>query len=224
MGVWDDDRYRLLAGLAEELKLPLLQIARISELENNQAITHTAEMALKLIDGYVLGIPTTEQTALRLEPIAISSVLYDAAEALRPLAKQNGCEIRVSIGAKMPPVMGDRRLLEQAFTILGYELLRAITDESKPVVTFAMHRRKSHITAGIFTDNPGLTTDAYRRAGALMGLARQTLPGGSSSNGAGIFIADSLLAGMASSFKIARYNKQVGLAASLLPSTQMQLV
>lgn len=224
MGIQDDYSYRLLGALAEELKLPLLQIARLSELENNPATKLTAEMALNLIDGYVLGMQSEEQTALRLEPVTISSILYETAEVLKPLASQNGCEVRIDISARLAPVMGDRRLMQHAFTILGYELLHGLTEAHKPVLTLAMHRSKSQIIAGIFTDNAGLTTDAFRRAKALVGLARQTLPGGSSINGAGIFIADNLLVGMASSFKVARHNKQVGLAASLVPSRQLELV
>lgn len=224
MGAQDDYSYRLLEALAEELKLPLLQIARMSELEDSRDIKQTAEIALRLIDGYVLGMQSEEQVTLRLEPLTMSSILYETAEALKPLARRNGCEVRVDIGTKLAPVMGDRRLLQHAFTILGYELLHGLAETSKPTLTFAMHRSNSQVVAGVFSDSPGLTTDAFRRAKALMGVARQTLPGGLSANGAGIFIADCLLHGMASSFRVARHNKQLGLAASLLPSHQLQLV
>lgn len=221
-----DDNYRLLAALAEELKLPLLQIARSSELDKNETIQQTSEMALKLIDSYVLGIQTTDQTTLQLEPVTLASILYDTAEVLRPLARQNGYEIIIDVGGKIGPVMGDRRVLQHAFTVLGYELMNANSDgeNTKPVLTLATHRSKSSVVAGIFTDNPHLTTDAFRRARALVGSARQTFPSGTAANGAGIFIADTLLRNLSSSFKIARHNKQVGLAATLLPSQQLSIV
>jgi hypothetical protein len=216
--------FRLLSALAEELKLPLLQIARRSELKGEVEIQYSSEMAMKLIDSYVLGMQSADQISLKLEPVTLSSVLYDSAEALQPLAKQNGYELRVDVGGKIGPVMGDRQLLQHAFTVLGYELMNSTSEERRPVITLATHRAKSNVVAGIFTDNPGITADAFRRAKALVGAARQTMPSGSAANGAGIFIADSLLKNLSSSFKIARHNKQTGLAATLLPSQQLALV
>lgn len=224
LGMPSDADYRLLTALAEELKLPLLQIARSSELSGSETLQNVAEMALKLLDGYVLGLQSSEQTSLRLEPVTLSSILYDTAEALSPIANQQGYELRVDISGKFGPVMGDRRTLQTAFTVLGYELMTAPADDTKPVLTLATHRGKPGIVAGIFTDNPLLSTDALRRARALVGTARQTIPVSSSANGAGIFIADNLLKSLSSSFKIARHHKQTGLAATLLPSRQLQLV
>src|SRR5262245_24686489 len=86
----------LLLALAEQLKLPLLQIARQAELESLQPsestipnIRTTADSALKLIDSYVLGVQLATQEAgiFEAEPVSISSVLYDTAAELAPLAK-----------------------------------------------------------------------------------------------------------------------------------------
>ncbi len=201
-----------------------MQIARESELNGTVESKQTAEMAIALIDGYVLGLQTAEQTRLVLEPVTLSSVLYDTAEALRPTARQQGYELRVDIDGKYGPVMGDRRSLQTAFTVLGYELMTSPSEEGDNVLTLATHRSNGNIVAGIFSDNPLLTADAFRRAKALAGTAHQTIPAGSPANGAGIFIADNLLRSLASSFKIARHHKQTGLAATLLPSSQLQLV
>ena len=181
-------------------------------------------MALKLLDGYVLGLQPEEQLSLQLEPVTLASVLYDTAQALEPIAKQQGYSLRVDIGGKFGPVMGNRHTLQTAFTVLGYELMTAPAGDDDPILTLATHRGKPGVVAGIFTDNPLLTTDAFRRAKALIGTARQTLPGGSAVNGAGIFIADNLLNTLYASFKIARHNKQTGLAATLQPSRQLSLV
>lgn len=224
MPMQSDADYRLLTALAEELKLPLLQIARSNELAGNDTTQHIAEMAIKLVDGYVLGLQPVEQTSLRLEPVTMASILYDTAEALAPVAHQQGYTLKVDVGGKFGPVMGDRRTLQTAFTLLAYELMTAPSADNSPVLTLATHRGKPGIVAGIFTDNPQLTTDALRRARALVGTARQALPSNSAANGAGIFIADNLLRTIASSFKIARHQKQTGLAATLMPSRQLQLV
>jgi len=221
----DDSSYRLLTALAEELKLPLIHIARSTEKLGDSTSQMRAEMALRLIDGYILGLQTNEQLALQLEPVTLASILYDTAEVLAPIAQERGYDLRVDVGGRYGPVMGDRKVLEQAFTILGFELMSApAEEEATPTLTLATHRSKAGIVAGIFTDNAAISTDAFRRAKILLGSARQPMPAVTASSGAGIFIADSLLQTLSSSFKISRHHKQVGLAATLVPSRQLQLV
>src|SRR5690606_15559221 len=120
-------------------------------------------------------------------------VLQDTAHELSKTARQQGYAIQLDVGGKYGPIMGNRRLLQYAFTVLGYELMQIPEEDIKPVITLASHQSKGNIVAGIFTNNAQLTTDAFRRAKALLGSARQTLPQGPASNGAGIFIADSLV-------------------------------
>ena len=214
----------MLTALAEDLKLPLLQLARASEASGQAAQQRTAEMALRLIDGYILGLQTADQTILALEPVTLSSVLYDVAEELAPLAKQRGYELEVVISGKQGPVMGNRRVLQYAYTLLGYELMQAAGDEDRPSFTLATHSSKKGVVAGVYTANTHLTADAMRRARVLLGHAHQTLPAGSASNGAGVFIADNLIRSLASSLRVARHNKQAGLAATFLPSQQLTIV
>ena len=58
-----DEQVRLLRALAEQLKLPLIQIARGAELAHQQKdmssyadISYTADMTLRLIDSYLLSV------------------------------------------------------------------------------------------------------------------------------------------------------------------------
>lgn len=224
MGMPNNSDSRLLAALAEELTLPLLQIARMAEFSNDYEVQRRAEMGLRLINGYVLSLNSSDQLSLRIEPVTLSSVLHDAAETLRPLAKEQGYRLEVDIDGKFGPVMGDRRLLEQAFTILGYELMQVPSENFKPVITLATHRSKLGIVAGVFTNNSELTTDSLRRARILLGTARQTISKTSSSTGAGIFVADALIQALSSTLRIARHHKQTGLATTLIPSQQMKLI
>lgn len=225
MGMPDDYSYRLLTALAEELKLPLMHIARSAEMRGDSTSKIRADMALRLIDGYVLGLQTNNQLVLQLEPVTLASILYDAAEVLAPIAQERGYTLHLDVAGKYGPIVGDRRVLKQAFTLLGYELMSAPAEaQAAPTLTLATHRGKSGVIAGIFTNNAAVTTDAFRRAKVLMGSARQPIPAVSATSGAGIFIADSLLQSLSSSFKISRHHKQVGLAATLIPSRQLQLV
>lgn len=224
MSAYVYNNFRLLEALAEELKSPLIQIARESEILELADMQARSEMALRLIDGYTLGLQFEQQTVLQLEPVTLSSILQDVAHELSKTAKQQGYAIRVDLGGKYGPVMGNRRTLQHAFTLLGYELMQVPEEDIKPVITLASHASNKNIVAGIFTNNAALTTDAFRRAKALVGTARQTMPIGPSTNGAGIYIADNLVRGLASSFKVAKHHKQTGLAATFAPSQQLQIV
>ena len=63
----------LLTALADHLRLPLLQIARLSELDHVQAlprINNISTQALRLVDAYVMA---RSQTSLELEPVLVRS-------------------------------------------------------------------------------------------------------------------------------------------------------
>ena len=72
---------RLLQALAEQIKLPLLQIARQAELAKmgNDPHAHldsmelTADTALRLIDNYLLSTRLTQEN-IHLEPVSFSSI------------------------------------------------------------------------------------------------------------------------------------------------------
>lgn len=201
-----------------------MSIARQSELSKDKASMHIAEMALRLIDGYVLGLQTSNQVAFELEPVTLSSIFYDAAEELRPIARTRGYEIKVDVGGRFGPIMGNRRVLQNAFVVAGFELMSAPADGTQPILTLGSHKSKGTIVAGVFTNNSHLSADAFRRARALIGSAQQVLPNGSTGSGAGIFIADSLLKDMATPLRVAHHQRQAGLASTFLPSQQLRLV
>jgi hypothetical protein len=221
---------RLLRALAEQLKLPLLHIARAAELgiktgqEMQGTIMQTADMALQLIDGYLLTTDLHSQQVLELEPVSISAILHDTAQRLAPLAEQYGCEVDVHLSGKYAPVMAHRQSLEIAFTMLGYAFIEAGVTAGERRMILGAHRSKNGLVAGIFGDQPGLSTDMYRRARALYGTARQPFTSVTPAAGAGVFIADSLLSPQSSPLHVAYHQKLAGLAATLLPSHQLRLV
>lgn len=228
MPVASQTHERLLQTLAEQLKLPLMQIARQAELEGgetNESIRYTADMALQLIDGYLLGTALGRQQSLELEPVSLSSLLHDTAHKLTPLARDYNCSIEVDLGGKYEPVMAHPASIQAAFTVLGYSLVESRIDNGKKHnLILGTHRSRGGLVAGFFTEEPGLTTDAYRRARALYGTARQPMPGVSAAASAGIFLADSILTSMEAPLHNARHRKRAGLAATLLTSKQLQLV
>ncbi len=222
---------RLLVALAEQLKLPLLQIARSAELAQlegaEQLSTGTlqiAQSALQLIDSFLLGT-ATEQGSLALEPVSLSALVTDTAHELSPFAKQYGCDIRVSLGGRYGPVMAHRKSLQAALSTLAYSFIGATDDENlgKADIVLGVHKSSHGMVAGVFAKDSGLSSDLFKRAKALYGTAIQPLSRTNSTSSAGVFIADSLLQNMAATLRVAHHKKMTGLATTLLPSQQMRL-
>jgi hypothetical protein len=223
---------RLLRALAEQLKLPLLQIARQAELAHAAediaslaTISYVADTALRLVDGFLLSSEIGGQQRFELESVSVSSVLQDTAHKLAPLAKQNNCELELSLGGKYGPVMAHRQSLESALMLLGYSLIETRTvEDRRHRVVMAAHRSASGLVAGVFDNQPGLSTDMFRRGQALYGNARSSMPAMSGSSGAGVFVADNLLRAMEAPLHVARHHKLTGLATTLHQSSQLSLV
>ncbi len=223
---------RLLRALAEQLKLPLTQIARSAELAASTqdpaalgVIGYIADTALRLVESFLLSSDLQGQKALELAPVSVSSVLHDTAHRLEPLARQNNCDIEIHLSGKYGPVMAHQESLESALTLLGYSLIEARAGEGRRhEVVLGAHRSARGLVTGIFDNRPGLSTDIFRRGRALYGDARQAMPVVTGTNGAGIFVADTLMRAMATPLHVARHNKLAGLAVTLHPSQQLQIV
>lgn len=218
---------RLLRALAEQLKLPLTQIARMSEAGPGAElhIRQVADAAIRLVDGYLLSSQLHNQQSLELEPVSLSSVLADTAYTLMPLAAEHNCDISVSLGGKYGPVMAHRESLSSALLLLGYSLIEERPRiEQRHEVVLGVHKSARGLVAGVFDNQPGLSMDVFRRGRAIYGSARTSMPPSSSVSGAGVFVADALLGAMSAPLKVARHHKLTGLAATLHPGAQLQLV
>lgn len=227
---------RLLLNLAEHLKLPLLQITQSAELarltdqpfQQLETIELTAESTLKLLDNYLFSTHLAqERIAAELEPVSLSAVLHSVAQDLHRFAAQYQCELQLHLSGRYEPIMAHRAGLEAALTSLGYVFIEAqgsAKHDHKPLVKLAAHRGKKGVVAGMFADTEGLSSDMYRRAHKLYGRARQPLTGLSAVDGAGVFIAESILSAMSARLRVARHQKLTGLAATFMPSHQLAMV
>ena len=223
---------RLLRALAEQLKLPLLQIAREAELAQSSndlkalnSISYTADMALRLVDSYLLSVQLQSLPTLDLEPVSVSAVLQDTAHYLSQLAKQYDCDLEVHLSGKYSPVMAHRKSMESAFATLGYAFIESIpAAEQKHKVILGAHKSSKGLVAGIFGNQEGINADMYRRGMALFGTARQSVPVLSPQSGAGVFVAESLLKNMETTLQVSRHSKLSGLAATFVQSQQLSLV
>jgi len=232
-----NDQEKMFLGLAEQVARPLYSIARLSELavatdpatfaEHWQAVQMIAESSLQLIDSYALSLRVHGKiTGLRLEPISISSLLYDTASVLAPYARQYGVRLELDPGPKMQPIIADREVLRSAMASLGqvFVIAQAEAEAGSPV-RLSAHKSRYGVVAGLYSSSASLLgTDSLRRAQSVQGKARQPLQQLVSGPAAGVFIADSLLQALSAKLHVARYRSLTGLAATLQPSQQLQIV
>lgn len=224
---------QLLLSVAEQLKLPLLQIARQAEIgqltkaTDLAAIQATADTALRLLDNYVLGVRLAlDKHLLELEPVSVSSVLYDSGQELTRLARNYGVDLELHIGGRFGTVMANRVGLQSALVSLGAALIEALPALEQPQLRLqlATHRSRYGIVAGLYTDTQQITSEALRHGRQLMGGSRQPLTEISHTAGAGVFVAESILHAMQLKLQASRHNGLFGLGTVLLPNHQMQLV
>lgn len=224
---------QLLLGVAEELKLPLLQIARqaeqgqLSGKTDIAKIRSTAQSALLLLDNYALGVRLSQSSQqLDVEAISISSVLYDAGQQLDSLAKTYGVKLELNIAGRYAPVMANRLGLQAALTSLGAALIEAIPALEAPQLKLqlATHRSRYGIVAGLYTDTKQLTNDALQKGRRLQGQSRQPLLNLTHTSGAGIFVADAILQAMNLKLRASRHQGLYGVGTVLQSNNQLQLV
>ncbi|HSX46353.1 MAG TPA: hypothetical protein VLG27_05150 [Candidatus Saccharimonadia bacterium] len=224
---------QLLLGVAEELKLPLLQIARQAEqmqLEGKADLSQiqtTADMALNLVDNYALGVRLAlEPEQLEPEAVSVSSVLYDTGHQLDALAKSYGVELELNIAGRYGPVVAHRKGLQAALVSLGAALIEALPaqETTQLKLQLATHRCRYGIVAGLYAETPALSNQILQKGRALQKQGRQPLLNVSHTSGAGIFVADSILRAMNLRLRASRHHRLYGLGAVLQPNHQMQLV
>ena len=228
----------LLMSVAEQIKLPLMHIARKTELarllgqttpDDLLQIQTTADSALSLLDNYVLAVRLSLESKyepLPVEPVTVSSILYDVGHQLSQYAKGYGVNLELHIAGRYGTVMAHRQGLEAALVSLGLSLIEALPAQESPQLKLqlATHRCRYGVVAGLYTDTESLTGEALRRGRKLHGTSRQPLLSLSHTAGAGVFVADNLLRAMNLELKVSRHNRLYGLGAVLQTNQQLQLV
>ncbi len=224
---------QLLLTVAEELKTPLLQIARLAELSQyNQPadikkIQSTADIALRLIDSYSLGVRMAlSQGQLERESVSVSSVLYDSSQQLDSFAKNYGIDLRLEIAGKYGPVLANRQGLQAALVSIGAALIEALPAQGNQQLKLylATHRSRYGIVAGLYANTKQISKSALESGRLLQKTSRQPLINLTHTSGAGIFVADSILKAMDLHLISSRHHRLYGLGTVLQPNHQMQLV
>ena len=231
------DQY-LLRAVAEELKLPLMRIARLAELshlikdsdqlgEQLQSIESNSELGILLVESYLMGLVLSDsQQSLDLEPVSIGSVLNDIAHQLGPIARQHNLDLEVQVDGRHQLVMANYRGLSAALLSVGSTLLTAHpteVDKRPDPMVLAAYNYRGNLLTGVYGEQPTIK-GAWQRGTGLYGRARKPLLPLNSTNGAGLFVADTIFRAMSSRLRPAQHHNKAGLAANLIFSQQLQLV
>jgi hypothetical protein len=191
-------------------------------------IQSTADMALHLLDNYVLGVRLAlePQENLTAESVSVSSVLYDTGQQLDTLAKSYGVDLELSIAGRFGPVLAHRQGLQAALVSLGAALIEALPaqETTRLKLRLATHRSRYGIVAGLYADTKQLSREALRRGRELQRHSRQPMMNLTHTSGAGIFVADTILQAMHLSLKPSRHHNLYGLGTVLQPNNQLHLV
>jgi hypothetical protein len=231
----NSDTQRLFFAIAEQMKQPLMQISRGAELgvltkdlNHFKTIEHASDSVLHLLDSYMLSMQLHDsKDMINLVPVSLSAILQDIAHTMQSIAAAHQCDLELHVAGKYGPIMAHPAGLQAALKNIGRVFIDVQSQRihtRRPVIMLAAHRTRYGITAGMFSDIEGLNTDMLRKARQLYGKARQPLAQLSSTNGAEVFVADSLLDTMSSGLRVARFQKLTGLAATFTPSKQLSLV
>ncbi len=223
-----DQTDQLFTALAEQLKVPLLQIARLSELSSELAlprISAISEHALRLVDAYAQA-HSQDQTKLQLEPITTSAVLYDVAMQLEPFARQWEFTIEIDSQGKAVPIMAHRESLKTMLTLLGASLIEATAEDSDAPrhLVFGAHRSVGGTVVGAFSNHLAVTQRALQLTRELHGRATQAVPLLGLAGGAGLAIADQLSEQMDAPLRAYKHRTLAGIGSLLTPSRQLQFV
>lgn len=220
----------LLRALAQQLKLPLTQIARLAELAGHKQdldcikiIEQIAEATLSLTDNYILGASQFDRQPY-LEPVSAASVMRDSHENLRRLAASRNCQIRLQLDRNCEPIMADPDRLAAAITSLGHSFIEAVEPNTESLIILTVHKNSSGIVAGVFGAGCKLTTASWHESGKVIKNGSQLMPNFSAQTSAGVYIADTILNRMDARLKVSKYQKLSGLAAVFQPVQQLQLI
>lgn len=214
----------LLYTLGDELKLPLVQIARMAESNNQLDIEVTATAALRLIDGYTLVTGLTQQQQLDVVPVSLSATLYDVMQESQALASQYDTTLSIMVRGLFGQVMAHPRALPIVLQCLTYTLLTGGLKGKKQALTLFARVEKAGVTAGVLGNYAHLTADDLAKARRLYGKAWRPATAITQNSGAGLYIADQLCDAMATPLRAIKYGRQTGLAATFAPSQQLALL
>lgn len=164
MQIGQDNPQILFRALAEQLKLPLVQIAHGAEMAGQIQINNNARNGLQLLENFILSLDNRNQIELNLEPVAVGAVINDTLHKLSSRASDYRVEIDYRPQHRQPPVMASYRHFCAGMEILIGNFIENCQltnpkNSSKIIINSATRRQKIQI--GIYGIEPKIIS-AYR--------------------------------------------------------------
>lgn len=220
-----DDLYCMRA-LALELKSPLINIARQSELADVRdfaEIQHTAEQALTLIDSYLLSAQADHgQLSLNLEPVSLGSVLYDASVQLSRVAKKQALDLVIDDRAH-DPVMTNRGALVAVLAAFGQILMSSAGIRRSELVLRSYRTSSGELGVGVFAD-VNLSENDLRQEIELQRASQMPIARVSNRAHASMVIAENLCSAMGGNMTVKKMGRLKGFGTLLPRSEQLSFV
>lgn len=208
------------AALMRELKLSLYTMARTAELGSPGSLATLqaqAEQSMRLIDSYILSAQSEYgQQKLNLEPVAVGSVMHDAAHSMRVSSRTVEIQAKAHV-----PVMTHREALHGLLSSAG----QVVADSSENQLIFrSFITRSGDVGVGVFAEGVDITSEDLRSSLQMSGRAHMPLARHSARSGVMLVIADSLARALGGSLEVKRMGRLRGLATVLPKSDQLALV
>lgn len=222
-----ENSYYLLQKVADNLKLPLIQVlhqAQLGKITNNpdlNQIEDVSNFALKMIDNYILGLYIDDK--FDLEPLSISSVIYDSAKELDKLAVHYGVKLQVSLN-NFGPVLSNKTALEGFLMSVGWSMIESVSSSKNKTITLATHKCRYGIVAGVYAKDINLSRSTLLHGSKIISNAKRPMPEFSHTSGAGIFVAEKLLNNIEMKLLISKHQNLRGIGTIMNTSKQLQLV
>jgi len=225
-----EDSYQLLLKVAENIRLPLLQILLNTQLSlaskegDLKQVEDLAKFSIRMIDNFILSSVTANNHPI-LEPLSLSSVLYDSAHELEQLAKYYDVKLKVISNNNFGPVLSNRVALESSLISVGWAMIESMSslDKSK-TITLASHRSRYGLVAGVYSEDVNINSNILNQGLRNMNSSKRPMPDFSHTNSAGIFIAKQLLSNMDMRLLASKHHNLRGIGTLMNPSKQLQLI
>lgn len=211
-----------LLAAAHELKSPLvlirqlaLELQEVTDATAAERIQLTAERSLQLVEG-LTRVARMQDTLFECEPITLSSLYYDVAHEMKPLAQALGQEMEIRVPSGGTTVVGNRTLLMSVMIGLCDNALTH-NDPDRPIILGAA-RQGDRVIASVRDFGP--ETSHLREIRRNIGRTPQALDSRPRSSGLGLMIAESFAKHMDGQLNMQRH-RDVGATFSLsLPASQ----
>ena len=217
--------------IAEDLKIPLIRILALLNLNKITGRTDTKEIeiiteaTLRLVDSYSLSVQLyNSQMNFVREPVALKSVIYECQNNLVDFAKLQGVKTNLNIKKSTGLAIANKKVVKSIINSLAYSMIVVASIEPKPKLNYSVSKLKNKIEVGVFSSFNQLDEAGLNKIRSSYGRVKQVLPDVVQGATAGIMIADKLCNKLDTKLNVSKHQGMTGLVFSLNASNQLALI